>query len=119
MQLLKVKSMILYIPPNGTAGLVLSLVKGKSRSPLPPAMMKVKTLRIIRIDPDQHRIGLSLRKVDSAAFADKDFKMLTRELENEPASEPIPSESQTQTPEGPRAEDLPASPDESGSEEEK
>lgn len=38
----------------------------------------VKTLRIIRIDPDQHRIGLSLRKVDSAAFADKDFKMLTQ-----------------------------------------
>lgn len=40
----------------------------------------VKTLRIIRIDPDQHRIGLSLRKVDSAAFADKDFKMLTKDF---------------------------------------
>lgn len=39
----------------------------------------VKTLRIIRIDADQHRIGLSLRKVDSAAFADKDFKLLTQE----------------------------------------
>lgn len=38
----------------------------------------VKTLRVIRIDSDQHRIGLSLRKVDSAAFADKDFKMLTQ-----------------------------------------
>jgi len=36
----------------------------------------VKTLRIIRIDTDQHRIGLSLRKVDSGAFADKDFKQL-------------------------------------------
>jgi small subunit ribosomal protein S1 len=36
----------------------------------------VKTLRIIRIDADQHRIGLSLRKVDSGAFADKDFKQL-------------------------------------------
>ncbi len=36
----------------------------------------VKTLRIIRIDTDQHRIGLSLRKVDSGAFADKDFKLL-------------------------------------------
>lgn len=43
----------------------------------------VKTLRIIRIDPDQHRIGLSLRKVDSAAFADKDFKMLTKDFGNE------------------------------------
>ncbi len=40
----------------------------------------VKTLRIIRIDPDQHRIGLSLRKVDSAAYADKDFKMLTKDF---------------------------------------
>lgn len=36
----------------------------------------VRTLRIIRIDTDQHRIGLSLRKVDSGAFADKDFKLL-------------------------------------------
>jgi hypothetical protein len=39
---------------------------------------EVKTLRIIRIDSDQHRVGLSLRKVDSAAFADKDFKLLTQ-----------------------------------------
>ncbi|HEY5902469.1 MAG TPA: S1 RNA-binding domain-containing protein [Anaerolineales bacterium] len=44
---------------------------------------EVKTLRIIRIDPDQHRIGLSLRKVDSAAFADKDFKMLAEEFHSE------------------------------------
>jgi small subunit ribosomal protein S1 len=43
----------------------------------------VKTLRVIRIDPEQHRIGLSLRKVDSAAFADKDFKMLTQEFKHE------------------------------------
>ena len=41
---------------------------------------EVKSLRVIRIDADQHRIGLSLRKVDSAAFADKDFKMLTAEF---------------------------------------
>ncbi|MCC7117577.1 MAG: S1 RNA-binding domain-containing protein [Anaerolineales bacterium] len=40
----------------------------------------VKTLRVIRIDSEQHRIGLSLRKVDSAAFADKDFKLLTQEF---------------------------------------
>jgi small subunit ribosomal protein S1 len=38
-------------------------------------------LRIIRIDPEQHRIGLSLRKVDSAAFADKDFKLLAQEID--------------------------------------
>jgi len=48
---------------------------------------ETKTLRIIRIDSDQHRIGLSLRKVDSAAFADKDFKLLTQgfsEQDDEP-----------------------------------
>ena len=52
---------------------------------------EVKSLRVIRIDPDQHRIGLSLRKVDSAAFADKDFKLLTAEFEAE--EEPETSES--------------------------
>jgi small subunit ribosomal protein S1 len=55
---------------------------------------EVKSLRVIRIDPEQHRIGLSLRKVDSAAFADKDFKLLAAEYnaDEEPeapqASEP-------------------------------
>ena len=47
----------------------------------------VKTLRIIRIDTDQHRIGLSLRKVDSAAFADKDFKLLTQEFKEQDEEE--------------------------------
>ena len=41
---------------------------------------ETKTLRVIRIDGEQHRVGLSLRKVDSAAFADKDFKMLAQEF---------------------------------------
>ena len=46
---------------------------------------EVKSLRVIRIDPEQHRIGLSLRKVDSAAFADKDFKLLAAEYQAEKA----------------------------------
>jgi small subunit ribosomal protein S1 len=50
----------------------------------------VKTLRVIRIDPEQHRIGLSLRKVDSAAFADKDFKLMTAELDD--LGQPTPQE---------------------------
>jgi small subunit ribosomal protein S1 len=37
----------------------------------------VVTLRVIRIDPDQRRIGLSLRKVDSGAFKDLDLKQIT------------------------------------------
>jgi small subunit ribosomal protein S1 len=66
---------------------------------------EVKSLRVIRIDPDQHRIGLSLRKVDSAAFADKDFKLLAAEYspDEEPeAPEPAedsPDESTSENPE--------------------
>lgn len=33
------------------------------------------TLRVIKIDPERRRIGLSLRKVDSAAYSDFDWKM--------------------------------------------
>jgi small subunit ribosomal protein S1 len=51
---------------------------------------EVKTLRIIRIDPEQHRIGLSLRKVDSGAFADKDFKTLTEQMPDDPGDEAPP-----------------------------
>ncbi len=40
----------------------------------------VLTLRIIKIDRERHRIGLSLRKVDSAAYADLDWKMLQNEI---------------------------------------
>ncbi len=39
----------------------------------------VLTLRIIKIDPERHRIGLSLRKVDSPAYADLDWKMALAE----------------------------------------
>jgi len=34
----------------------------------------IVTLRIIKIEPDRHRVGLSLRKVDSPAYADLDWK---------------------------------------------
>jgi len=40
------------------------------------------TLRVIKIEPDSHRIGLSLRRVESLAFADMDLKALEKELEN-------------------------------------
>jgi len=45
---------------------------------------EVCTLRIVRIDPEQHRIGLSLRKVDSGAYADKDYKKLIEEYGHTP-----------------------------------
>ena len=40
------------------------------------------TLRIIKIEPESHRIGLSLRRVESLAFADMDMKVLEQELED-------------------------------------
>ena len=38
------------------------------------------TLRIIKIDPSNHRIGLSLRRVDSMAYADMDWQSLADEI---------------------------------------
>jgi len=35
----------------------------------------VVTLRVIKVDPERRRIGLSRRKVDSAAYTDLDWKM--------------------------------------------
>ncbi len=40
----------------------------------------VVILRIIRIEADRRRIGLSMRKVDSAAYVDKDMKELAQAL---------------------------------------
>jgi small subunit ribosomal protein S1 len=37
---------------------------------------EVVTLRVIKIDPANHRIGLSLRRVDSPAYADMDWQSM-------------------------------------------
>jgi small subunit ribosomal protein S1 len=86
----------------------------ESRIEHPKEVLKegdVKTLRVIRIDPEQHRIGLSLRKVDSAAFADKDFKLMTAEFstleEDEPANEPVESDEAAEPMEPAGAQDAP------------
>ncbi len=71
-------------------GLIHISELSESRVEHPKEVLKegeTKTLRVIRIDIDQRRIGLSLRKVDSAAFADKDFKMLTQEFKEKDAQE--------------------------------
>jgi small subunit ribosomal protein S1 len=50
----------------------------------------VVTLRIIKIDLERHRIGLSLRKVDSPAYADMDWKMaLAQEVGRAQEDEPV------------------------------
>lgn len=52
---------------------------------------EVLTLRIIKIDPERRRIGLSLRKVDSAAYADLDWKMALAEEVQEIVGETSPA----------------------------
>ena len=48
------------------------------------------TLRIIKIDPERRRIGLSMRKVDSPAYADLDWKMeLSDEVKDAHAVESV------------------------------
>jgi small subunit ribosomal protein S1 len=47
----------------------------------------VVTLRIIKFDPERRRIGLSLRKVDSPAYADLDWKMALASEINEAKDE--------------------------------
>ncbi len=41
----------------------------------------VVTLRVIKIDADNHRIGLSLRRVDSPMYAEMDWQSLADQLE--------------------------------------
>ncbi|NMC45663.1 MAG: 30S ribosomal protein S1 [Chloroflexi bacterium] len=53
------------------------------------------TLRIIKIEPDSHRIGLSLRRVESAAYADMDMKILKQELENSDIHVSTPEDSES------------------------
>ncbi len=82
------------------------------------------TLRIIKIDPENHRIGLSLRRVDSQAYADLDWLSLeevmedlgesTHEPESTPQSETI-TEVPESTPESESVSEVPESSPESES----
>lgn len=47
----------------------------------------VVTLRIVKIDEENHRIGLSIRRVDSPAYADLDWKNLAEEFDLTPSQE--------------------------------
>lgn len=47
----------------------------------------VLTLRIIKIEEDTHRIGLSMRRVDSPAYTDLDWKTLVEDLDMDELSE--------------------------------
>lgn len=48
------------------------------------------TLRIIKIEPERRRIGLSLRKVDSPAYSDIDWEMTLAEMDDDDSAEEDP-----------------------------
>ena len=73
----------------------------------------VVTLRVIRIDPDQRRIGLSLRKVDSGAFKDLDLKQISLdgvslEMADDTPAPAAPAPDATPAPEEPPTDEKPA-----------
>ena len=47
----------------------------------------VVTLRILKIEDEDHRIGLSMRRVDSPAYADSDWKSLAADFDLNPSTE--------------------------------
>ena len=68
------------------------------------------TLRIIRIDPDQRRIGLSLRKVDSGAYKDLDMKQIDLDgvmIEESIAPEEPPAPEEPSVQEMPPTQEIP------------
>jgi small subunit ribosomal protein S1 len=53
----------------------------------------VVTLRVIKVDAERRRIGLSLRRVDSMAYAEQDYKTMLGDNQSKPPEEPdIPVE---------------------------
>jgi small subunit ribosomal protein S1 len=55
------------------------------------------TLRVIKIDPGNHRIGLSLRRVDSMAYAEMDWQVLDEEETPSDEQDDTPSDEQNDT----------------------
>ena len=57
------------------------------------------TLRVVKIDPEARRIGLSVRRVSSAQYADMDWDAAMRDLSNpEPEPNPEPESNPDQEP---------------------
>ncbi len=56
----------------------------------------IVTLRIIKIEPESHRIGLSLRRVESQQYADLDMKVLQQELETSGTTEKTSEEEKSE-----------------------
>ncbi len=56
------------------------------------------TLRVIRIEPERRRIGLSVKKVDSLAYADLDMQMALAEADAELAAARAEAEAESAAP---------------------
>jgi small subunit ribosomal protein S1 len=65
----------------------------------------VVTLRVIKVDTERRRIGLSLRKVDSMAYANMDYEMM---LSGQVRSETTPPEEAPEAETAPMPEEEPA-----------
>ncbi len=69
--------------PGELEGLIHISEISEKRVEHPKEVLKVGdhvALRILRIEEDEHRIGLSLRRVDSAQYVDQDWKALAKDL---------------------------------------
>jgi len=75
------------------------------------------TLRIVRIDPERRRIGLSLKKVDSLAYADLDLRMALEEAEELLAPEATEPEAEAVAEEAAEAPEAVAEAEETAEEE--
>jgi small subunit ribosomal protein S1 len=56
---------------------------------------EVVTVRVIKIDPENHRVGLSVRRVDSSAYVDLDWQSLVSEMETTDAGVEKPTVKET------------------------
>jgi len=70
--------------PGELEGLIHISEISEKRVEHPKEVLKVGdhvALRILRIEKEEHRIGLSLRRVDSAQYVDQDWKAIAKELD--------------------------------------
>lgn len=73
----------------------------------------VVTLRVIKVDPERRRIGLSLRKVDSMAYANMDYEMM---LSGQAKPEPTTALEEESKSEQQLSEEIPVEPQEASPE---
>ena len=75
--------------PGDLEGLIHISELSEKRVEHPKEVIKVGEivpLRIIKIDEENHRIGLSMRRVESAAYADMDWKTLAADYDLNPST---------------------------------